>query len=139
MRLSEYVLDYAWHPEAKAADCNGKPAGPDTVGLLYRLPLQAKRLVRIGKKVDRLGGYEGATLEPDLPVEYERDELDEDIDYLARFPQAATASELGLTERGWRKIIKCTVTPLPSTAQHIREVAEDSRLAGTDDIGAERS
>jgi hypothetical protein len=127
MRLSEYVRDYARHPEAKAADCNGNSAGADTIGLLRRLPLQSKRLIRIGKEVDRLGGDEGATLEPDRPVEYERDELADDIDYLAHFPQAATAGDLGLSERGWRKILKGVVEPLAATSERIREVAESYR------------
>ena len=123
MRLSEYVLDYHRHPEAKAFDCDGKPAGPDTIWLLRRLPLQSKRLIRIGKEVDRLGGDESATLEPDQPVEYECDELADDIDYLAQFPQAAIADALGITERGWRKIIKGDMEPLPITAERIRELA----------------
>ena len=99
-----------------------------TIGLLRRLPLQSKRLIRIGKEVDRLGGDEGATLEPDQPVEYEGDELAEDIDYLAQFPQVATAQDLGLTERGWRKIIKCAVKPLATTAARIQELAEQRRI-----------
>jgi hypothetical protein len=127
MRLSEYVQAYQQHPEAKAADCNGEPAGPDTIGLLRRLPLQSKRLIRIGKEVDRLGGDEGATLEPDQPVEYECDELAGDIDYLAQFPQAATARDLSLTERGWRKIIKRNVKPLATTAERIQNVAQEYR------------
>ena len=69
MRLSEYVLDYQQHPEAEATDWNGNPAGPDTIGLLRRLPLQSKRLIRIGKEVDRLAGDEGATLETGQPVD----------------------------------------------------------------------
>ncbi len=128
MRLSEYVLEYQRHPEAKAADWNGNPAGPDTIGLLQRLPLQSKRLIRIGKEVDRLGGDEGATLEPDQPVEYEGDELAEAIDYLAQFPQVATARDLSLTERGWRKIIKGAVEPLATTAERIQELAEQRRI-----------
>jgi hypothetical protein len=39
----------------------------------------------------------------------------------------ATARDLGLTERGWRKITKGDVTPLAATAQWIREVAEAQR------------
>ena len=128
MRLSEYVHEYQRHPEAKAADWNGNPAGPDTIGLLNRLPLQSKRLIRIGKEVDRLGGDEGATLEPDQPVEYEGDELAQAIDYLAQFPQVATARDLGLTERGWRKIIKRKVRPLATTAERIQELAEQRRI-----------
>jgi hypothetical protein len=127
MRLSEYVREYARHPEAKAADANGNPAGPNTVGLLYRLPLQSKRLIRIGKEVDRLRGDEGAVLAPDEPVEYERDDLVEDIEFLATFPQGATALDLGITERGWRKIIKGDVTPLAGTAERIRMVADSCR------------
>ncbi|HVR45249.1 MAG TPA: CRISPR-associated endonuclease Cas1 [Candidatus Binatia bacterium] len=128
MRLSEYVQEYGRHPEAKAADWKSNPAGPDTIGLLHRLPLQSKRLIRIGKEVDRLGGDEGATLEPDRPVEYECDELAESIDYLAQFPQAATVRDLALTERGWRKIIKGVVEPLATTAERIQELAEQRRI-----------
>jgi hypothetical protein len=128
MRLSEYVHDYQRHPEAKAADWNGNPAGADTIGLLRRLPLQSKRLIRIGKEVDRLGGDEGAALETGQPVEYECDELADDIGYLAQFSQAATARDLGLTERGWRKIIKGDVEPLATTAARIQELAEQRRI-----------
>jgi hypothetical protein len=129
MRLSEYVLDYHRHPEGKAADSSGNPAGPDTIGLLCRLPLQSKRLVRIGKEVDRLGGDEGATLEPDQPVEYAYDDLTEDIAYLAAFPQAATARDLRLTERGWRKIIKMRPNSKAATVERIRELAASYRVA----------
>jgi hypothetical protein len=132
MRLSEYVLDYERHPEAKAADCHGNPAGPDTIGLLRRLPLQSKRLIRIGKELDRLSGGEGATLQPDLPVEYECDELAQDMDYLARFPQAATAADLGNTERGWRKIIKTRPNSKATPVERIREIATRYRLRPAD-------
>jgi hypothetical protein len=89
--------------------------------------VQSKKLARIGKEVDRLDEEEGAALEPEQPVQYERDDLGEDIEYLAMFPQAATAQDLGLTERGWRKIIKRDVTPLAATAERIRAVAEMRR------------
>jgi hypothetical protein len=69
--------------------------------------VRSKKLARIGKEVDRLDEEEGAALEPEQPIEYERDDLAEDIEHLATFPQTATASDLGLTERGWRKIIRC--------------------------------
>jgi hypothetical protein len=85
-------------------------------------------LIRIGKEVDRLGGDEGAALETGQPVEYECNELTEDIDYLAQFPQAATARDLGLTERGWRKIIKGKVKPLATTAERIQLLAEQRRI-----------
>ncbi|MGA2761159.1 MAG: hypothetical protein ABSF08_12685 [Candidatus Cybelea sp.] len=119
-RLCDYVDQYERHPEAKAADSNGKPAGPETTGLLQRLPLRSVRLQRIGKEVDRLGDDEGASLTPDRPVEYGRDDLAGDIAYLAQFPQAATAADLGLSERGWRKIVKGEVEPLARTAECIR-------------------
>ena len=56
MRLSEYVDEYDHNPEAKVTDRYGNAAGPGTTGPLYRLPLQSKRLIRIGKEVHRLGG-----------------------------------------------------------------------------------
>jgi hypothetical protein len=123
-RLADYVEGYQKHPEAKAADQNGNPAGSETIGLLGRLRVQSKYLARIGKEVDRLDEDEGASLEPELPVEYESDQLTDDIDYLAQFPQEPTARDLGLTERGWRRIIKGEVRPLAATAKAIREVAE---------------
>ena len=123
IRLNEYIELYHRHPEAKAADQNGNPAGPDTVGLLARLRVWSKKLVRIRKEVDRLDQDEGASLEPDQPVEYERDDLAADIEYLATFPQAKMASDLGLTERGWRKIIKIRPNPKGTTVERIREVA----------------
>jgi hypothetical protein len=123
IRLDEYIELYHQHPEAKAADQNGNPAGSDTVGLLRRLRVRTEKLVRIGKEIDRLDQDEGASLEPDQPVEYERDGLAEEIDYLAQFPQATTANDLGLTERGWRKIIKIRPNSKVATVERIREVA----------------
>ena len=123
MRLADYVEDYQRHPEAKAADRDGNPAGPETVGLLGRLRVQSKKLARIGKEVDRLDEEEGAALEPEQPIEYERDNLAEDIEYLATFPQAATAWDLKLTQRGWRKIIKVRPNSKAATVGRIREVA----------------
>lgn len=99
-------------------------AGSETVGLLGRLRVRSTKLARIGKEVDRLEEDEGAALEPGQPVEHERDDLDEDIEYLAAFPQAATASDLRLTERGWRKIIKIRPNSKPTTAERVREVAD---------------
>ena len=67
MRLSTYIDAYQNHPEAKAADRFGNPAGPETTLLLYRLRLRSKRLQRIGKEVDRLDQEEGASLDPVAP------------------------------------------------------------------------
>ena len=118
-RLDEFLRDYARHPEAKAADAKGNPAGPDTVGLLYRLPLQSKRLVRIGKEVDRLAGDEGATLTPGQPVEYEYDDLAEDIAYLAAFSLKYTALDIGVSARRWADIVKNVAKPRTRVAESI--------------------
>lgn len=128
MRLSEYVEQYQRHPEAKAADRDGNAAGSETTGVLSRLKIRSKRLTRIGKEVDRLDQDKGASLEPDRPIEYERDHLAGDIVYLATFPQAATARELGITERGWRKLIKGVSQPKTTTARRIGELATEQRL-----------
>jgi hypothetical protein len=89
---------------------------------------QRDKLGRIGKEIDRLDEDEGAALKPDLPVEYERDDLTEDIEYLATFPLVATARDLGLTERGWRKVIKIRPSSKTTTVERIREVATMYRL-----------
>jgi hypothetical protein len=123
IRLNEYIELYHRHPEVKAADQNGNPAGSDTVGLLGRLRVRSEKLVRIGKEVDRLDQDEGASLEPDQPIKYEHDDLAADIEYLAQLPQAATARDLGLTERGWRKIIKTLPNSKATTVERIREIA----------------
>jgi hypothetical protein len=127
MRLGEYIDEYGRHPEAKAADWKGNPAGPDTIGLLQRLPLQSSRLIRIGKEVDRLGGDDGATLEADRPVEYDCDELAEDIGYLAQLPQKAIAREIGMSERRWRDIAQGKTQPRDVTAARIKSVAGKRR------------
>lgn len=49
---------------------------------------------------------DGGSLDSDQPIEYERDDLAENIAYLAAFPQATTAFDLGIPERGWRNLIK---------------------------------
>ena len=128
-RLSEYVDQYQRHPEAKAADWKGDPAGPDTIGLLGRLRLRSTRLTRIGKEVDRLDQEEGASLEPDRPVEYERDELAADIAYLAQFPQEAMAGDLGLSARGWRNLVKGVSQPRGMTAKRIRRLSTEHRAS----------
>jgi hypothetical protein len=92
IRLNKYIETYHRHPEAKAADQNGNSAGPDTVGLLGRLRVRSEKLVRFGKEVDRLDQDHGASLGPDWPAEYERDDLAGDIDYLSHLAQKAIAA-----------------------------------------------
>ncbi len=128
MRLNTYIDSYQNHPEAKAADQFGDPAGSETTGLLQRLKLRSKRLQRIGKEVDRLDQEEGAALERVEPVEYERDDLAEEIEYLATFPREPTANDLGLTVRGWFKLVNGLATPRDETAARVREIAAEYRL-----------
>jgi hypothetical protein len=73
--LQDYIDGYEDHPEAKAADAQGQPAGRGTVGLLGRLRVRSTPVKRIGKEVDRLSGNEGATLDDERPVEYACDGL----------------------------------------------------------------
>jgi hypothetical protein len=54
----------------------------------------------------RLVEDEGASLETELPIEYQRDELADDIAYLARFPQKAITAEISMLERRWRDIAR---------------------------------
>ena len=98
MRLADYVDDYQRHPEPKPRS-GWQSARTRYDRPPWRLRVRSKKLARIGKEVDRLDEEEGAALEPEQPIEYERDDLAEDIDYLATFPRTATARDLGLTER----------------------------------------
>jgi hypothetical protein len=66
----------------------------------------------------------------DLPVEYERDDLAEDLDFLARLPQEATARDLGLSVRGWRNLLKGISHPRNETAERIRQLTTDYRGQG---------
>jgi hypothetical protein len=126
-RLSDYSKDYQDHAESKAADALGNPANEQTIGLLYRLAVQSAPVTRIGKEVDRLGEDDGAGLEPDYPVEYERNDLRECIDYLAQFSQAKIAKAIGVSERAWRSILKGTSRSRTATAERIRRFASHWR------------
>ena len=127
MRLSEYVEAYHRHPEAKAADRNGNPAGPETTGLLGRLRVQQRgKLRRIGKEVDRLDEDEGASLVPDRSAEYERDDLADDIDYLSQFPRREVATAIGISERRWRDIATGKSIPREATARRIARTAQST-------------
>ncbi len=129
MRLHEYVEAYHRHPEAKAADCDGNPAGPETTGLLGRLRVQQRgRLRRIGKEIDRLDEDEGASLVPERPVEYERDDLADDIAHLSQFPQKPVAAAIGISERRWRDIANAKTKPRQATAARIARVANEHRF-----------
>jgi hypothetical protein len=84
--------------------------------------VRSGEFARIAKEVDRLDEDEGEALEPEHPAEYERDDSTAEIDYLAQFPQVASARELGLMERGWRKVIRRQDRPRVATAKRIREI-----------------
>jgi hypothetical protein len=98
--------------------------------LLYRLPIRSAPVSRIGKEVDRLGEDDGAELEADQPIEYERNDLLECIDYLARFPQVKIAEEMGVSDRAWRSVVKGISQPRLKTAERIRWLAARSAEEG---------
>ncbi len=95
-----------------------------------RLRVRSGELARVGKEVDRLDEDEGASLEPDEPVEYEPDDLAEDIAYLAQFPQEGRAREIGMSERRWRDIAQGKTRPGAATTERIRHVADERRCRG---------
>lgn len=76
MRLDELIENYARHPEAKAAGPDGKPAEPETRGVLGRLHLYDGPPVRIGKEIDRLDEDDDFQLKASDPESYKlkRDE-----------------------------------------------------------------
>jgi hypothetical protein len=124
MRLDKYLEKYQMHPEAKAADQHGDPAGEHFVGLLSRLAIESKPVSHIGKEVDRLDAERGSSLTSVLPVEYERDNLAECIALLAEYPQKEIALALNISERAWRNIVKMTSHPHRDTSRRIKALAE---------------
>ena len=81
--------------------------------------------------VKRSDEDEGASLEPELPIVYERNDLADDIAYLAQFPQATIASEIGMSERRWRDIVHARTTHRDTRAARIRAIAMNYRLRQT--------
>jgi hypothetical protein len=136
MRMDEYVEQYRRHPEIKAADAEGNPAGPEAMGMLRRLELQSVRLTRIGKEVDRLDQDEGASLEGNGPVEFKRESLAGDIALLATLPQESTARSIGISERRWRDIVKGNAKPHRATTEHIASFAAQYRLSSSGSANA---
>jgi hypothetical protein len=105
-RLNDYIEGYHRHPEAKAADQNGNPAGPDTVGLLGRLRVRSEKLARIGKEVDRLDQDEGASLESLDPAEYTSSgaTLEWALGVLRPEPANEIAPLIGMSDKRFRDI-----------------------------------
>jgi hypothetical protein len=130
-RLADYIKDYQDHPESKAADAQGQPAGRDAVGLLGQLRVRSTPVKRIGKEVDRLSGDEGATIDDgQQPIEYHENETATDIAFLSKLPQATTAADLGISERAWRSISKGASRPRPQTSLRIAKLARQRRGSG---------
>jgi hypothetical protein len=104
--LNDYIEGYHRHPEAKAADQNGNPAGPDTVGLLGRLRVRSEKLARIGKEVDRLDQDEGASLESLDPAEYTSSgaTLEWALGVLRPEPANEIAPLIGMSDKRFRDI-----------------------------------
>jgi hypothetical protein len=128
-RLNEYVEQYKSTSGSQSSRSRRQSSWARNGGLLGQLFVRSAKLARIGKEVNRFDQDEGVSLEPDQPVEYERDDLLEDIAYLAVFPQEATARDLGLTVRGWRNLYKGLSKPRSATGKRIASVASSSRLA----------
>ena len=130
--LAEYVARYAVHPENKAADGDGRPAGMEHRGLLYRARLRATRRSRIGKEVDRLEEDSGTALDGQAVVTYDvGDGRDLSIAIAALRSRSAreVAHELGVSERRWRDILKGRARPRQRLGERIGQIAVSYRAA----------
>jgi hypothetical protein len=99
------------------------------MGLLGRLTVRSQLLSRIGKEVDRLDEDEGIPLEPDQPVEYEGDDLAEDIAFLATSPQELVAERLGLSSRRWRDVLKALQPAKMATLNTLKAYEADLEVS----------
>ena len=106
--------------------------------MLGRLEVRSGPVRRIGKEIDRLDQDEGASLEGEGPVEYnrERRSITADVEYLAAFPQERTARDVGISERRWRDIVKGNAKPHRATAERIAGVAAQYRLSSNGSASA---
>jgi hypothetical protein len=111
IRLDEFALGYARHPESKAAASDGIPADEETRGVLGRLHLTGGAPRRIGKEVDRLDEDEEFTLERPDPAEYTSSglTLERALKILEHEPASTIAASVGMSERRFRDIRKCRV------------------------------
>lgn len=109
LRLSEYIDQYARHPESKAADNNANPAGPETRGLLGRLHLFADAPVHIGKEVDRLDEDEGTSLDSDAPIVYsvaaQSIDMARVLELVERMPREEAAAVLKISVRWLQNVL----------------------------------
>ena len=119
MRLDEFIGNYARHPEAKAAGPDGKPAGPESQGVLGRLHLTDGQPRRIGKEVDRLDEGEDFTLGGIDPAEYtaRKYTLEWALDILEDEPASRLAPLIGMSERSFRHIRRGLVKRTRATSR----------------------
>jgi hypothetical protein len=123
--LAEYIERYEEHPESKAADHDGRPAGASHRGMLDRLHVFAARRSHIGKEVNRLDEEAGTALEPGIVETYVRAEPDGFRNAVAAIvsrPRAELAAELGVSERRLRDILKGRVIPRRGLRERIERI-----------------
>jgi hypothetical protein len=75
----EVALEYAFHPESKCADAEGKPCGKQTIGLLQRRHVQIDYIKYIGKESNSLEEVESGLIhsEKNVYTEYTDPRRDE--------------------------------------------------------------
>jgi hypothetical protein len=126
MRMDEFIERYRRHPEAKAAGPDGRPAGPETRGLLGRLHLCDGPPSRMGKEIDRLDEDEDAALDWPDPAIYAssgRVKLAWAIRTLEGRSRHGLAASLGVSERRLRDVLKGRAQPHDGLRDRIIKLA----------------
>ena len=107
--MSQYLEEYAMHPEAMAGDEHRNPCSADTRGVLTRLNLSVAQKTHIGKEVDRLDEETGTVLEGGGPAEMQVGPTGptlSEMDVLNAKSRKAVADEIGISVRRLQDILK---------------------------------
>lgn len=122
----DLLFDYAYHPEVKFADREGKRCQPTTVGRLQRRHIIATRVEPIGKEGNALNRrVEGTGLADEMqqlyadPWDFKRYVVP--VASAMRRPTLAKA--VGMTERGLRKILNGHSGGTPASRTAMAKVA----------------
>ncbi len=114
------------HPEAKAADPNGEPCGPNTRGELYRLHVHITGHLHIGKESNELDEVQAWLTRPSMTyVHYidERAEWEKVRRKLITFPRKLLAKLSGLHIRSIKEILNSSRLPRQNHRAILWEIA----------------
>ena len=126
--------EYEFHPEAKYADCDGRPCGKQTVGLLQRRHVSIDQVKYIGKESNSLEDVEQGLIHSaqNVYTEYpdpRRDEWETKLrPALKRIPLSVLQKKTGLSRGMLIKARTGRARPHPKNQKKITELLRKLKL-----------